>query len=84
MVKKMNEKISLLIKENYSLINNIKLMVINNIRDESAVELLSVLKINELILLELKYRINHKEPKTVLKSLEKMKVNLSVELIRTS
>ncbi len=69
----MNLEIKSLVEDNYILLGKIyfKINSKNNSND-----LFELLKINEIILLELKYKKEYKDPEKVFKTLKKMYSNL--------
>lgn len=81
----MIDKIKLLIKQNNSMIKKIELIIIDKYEDiNNPDEVLAALKVNELILLELKYKTKYQNEMSVIIFLEKMKVNLNLAFIKNS
>lgn len=68
----MNSKIKSLIEDNYILLGKIYFKIIAKKNDNDLIELL---KINEIILLELKYKSEFKDPDKVYTTLKKMYSN---------
>lgn len=80
------ENIYLLIDANYKIINSIKKIINNKVLDNlmnntEANKDLAVLKVNEIILLELKYKIKFNNEYNVLAALKKMNSNLNIEFL---
>jgi len=68
----MNLEIKSLIEDNYILLGKIYFKIISKNNDNDLIELL---KINEIILLELKYKSEFKDPDKVYKTLKNMYSN---------
>jgi hypothetical protein len=68
----MNLEIKSLIEDNYILLGKIYFKIISKNNDNDLIELL---KINEIILLELKYKSEFKDPDKVYRTLKKMYSN---------
>lgn len=75
--------INTLIEQNEKIISNIKEILLKKL-PQGYKETLAALKINELILLELKYKINYKNEKNIILVLNKMQSNLNLELLKNS
>lgn len=75
--------INTLIEQNEKIISNIKEILLKKL-PQGYNETLAALKINELILLELKYKINYKNEKNIILTLNKMQSNLNLELLKNS
>lgn len=77
-------EIKSLIEDNYNIIGKIRFKILDTYKtpNEELEDILAALKINEIILLELKYKRNFNNKDNVIKTLKKMYSNLNLQLVK--
>lgn len=81
-----NCEIKSLIEDNYNVIGKIRFKILDIYHEHNTnlEDILAALKINEIILLELKYKRNFNNKDNVIKTLKKMYSNLNLQLVSLS